>query len=66
MSEKRKVCITQTGSSNRHTQRQKDTLRALGLGRIGRKVVHELDPSIVGMIRKVQHMVVVQEHSESN
>ncbi len=60
MSDK-KVIITQTRSGIRHPQGQKDTLRSLGLGKIGRKVEQNLNPSIEGMIKKVSHLITVRE-----
>ena len=38
---------------------QKGTLRALGLGRIGRERRHPDNPQVRGMISKVSHLVVV-------
>ena len=40
---------------------QKLTVRALGLRRLQQSVVHEATPQIVGMVRKVQHLVDVAE-----
>jgi large subunit ribosomal protein L30 len=37
------------------------TLKALGLGRIGRERVHQDSPSLRGMLRKVAHLVEVKE-----
>jgi large subunit ribosomal protein L30 len=36
-------------------------LRALGLGKIGRVVEHAESPSLAGMLRKVRHLVKVEE-----
>ena len=63
MAERKKIEITQTGSAIRGTKRQSETLRALGLGRIGRKVVHNNEPSILGMVRKVSHLVSIKEQA---
>ena len=54
-----KVSVTQSRSGIGHTKRQKETLKALGLGKIGRTKVHELTPSTRGMIRSVSHLVTV-------
>lgn len=62
MAERSKIEITQTGSAIRRDRRQRETLHALGLGRIGRKAVHSNDPSVIGMVRKVAHLVSVREH----
>lgn len=40
---------------------QKRTIRALGLRRLGAVVEHEDNPVIRGMIRKVQHLVHIEE-----
>jgi len=55
------IKITQTRSQIRRTGDQKRTLTALGLGRIGKTVEHEATPQIQGMVRKVKHMVSVEE-----
>ncbi len=58
-----KLIITQTGSQIKCPKRQKDTLKALGLGRIGKSVQHEATPQIRGMVVKVEHLVSVQEQA---
>lgn len=55
-----KIIITQTRSQIKCPQRQKATLKALGLGRIGRSIVHEGTDQVLGMVRKVQHLVTVK------
>ena len=57
------IAVTQIRSSNGRSQRQKDTLKCLGLGRIGRTVMHSADPSTLGMVRAVAHLVKVEEVS---
>ena len=42
-------------------QNQRDTLRTLGLKRIGDVVVKEDRPEIRGMLQTVRHMIVVEE-----
>lgn len=37
------------------------TARALGLGRIGSSVEHQATPAVMGMIRKVEHLVDIEE-----
>jgi len=56
-----KVQITQTRSAIGRNGKQKATLVALGLGRIGKQVEVETSPSIDGMINKVAHLVTVKE-----
>lgn len=56
-----KVRVKQIKSKIGSTQRQKRTLQALGLGRISSVVEKEATPQILGMIKKVQHLVEVKE-----
>lgn len=56
-----KVKITQVKSIIDRTQRQKDTMKALGLRKINHTVEKEVTPQILGMIAKIQHLVTVQE-----
>ena len=56
-----KLKITQTRSTIRQSEKQKRTIEALGLGRIGRTVEHEDTPQIRGMVTKVHHLVSVEE-----
>lgn len=42
-------------------QNQRDTLRTLGLKKIGDSVVREDRPEVIGMIRTVAHLVSVEE-----
>jgi large subunit ribosomal protein L30 len=53
------VKITQRKSRNGSDKRQRDTLRSLGLHRIGQTVEHPDSPQLRGMIYKVQHLVEV-------
>ena len=55
------VRITQVRSQIGQSQRHRGTLRALGLGKIGRSVEHEETPVVAGMLRKVRHLVRVEE-----
>jgi len=56
-----KLKLTQVRSAIGQSQRHRGTLRALGLGRIGK--TNELDesPVLAGMLRKVRHLVKVEE-----
>lgn len=47
-----------------YSERQKATVRALGLRRLGDRVVHQDTPVVRGMIYKVRHLVQVREVSE--
>ena len=57
-----KVKITQTRSQIGQSERHRGTLRALGLRRIGRSVEQEEGPVLAGMLRKVRHLVKVEEN----
>ena len=56
-----KVKVTQVRSQIGQTQRHRGTLRALGLGKIGRSAEHEEGPVLAGMLRKVRHLVKVED-----
>jgi large subunit ribosomal protein L30 len=56
-----KIRITQVRSQIGQSPRHRGTLRALGLGRIGRTVEHEETRELAGMLRKVRHLVRVEE-----
>jgi len=56
-----KVKITQVRSKIRRPGNQKKTLEALGLRKIGQVVEHESTPSIMGMIKTVEHLISVEE-----
>jgi large subunit ribosomal protein L30 len=53
--------ITQIKSKIGGTQPQRDSLRSLGLHRIGESVVKADRPEIRGMIQAVRHLVAVEE-----
>jgi large subunit ribosomal protein L30 len=55
------LTVTQRRSKNGANKRQRDTLRSLGLRRIGHTVEHKDSPQIRGMIHKVRHLVEVSE-----
>ncbi|GAA4271293.1 MULTISPECIES: 50S ribosomal protein L30 [Aquimarina] len=55
-----KIKITKVKSAINRTQRQKRTLEALGLKKIGQVVEHEDTPNILGMVNKVKHLVSVE------
>ena len=54
-----KVRITQVKSPIGENQRNRGTLRALGLRKIGQTVEHDETPVLAGMLRKVRHLVKV-------
>ena len=53
--------VQQTRSKIGGTQTQRDTLRTLGLKRMGDVVVKEDRPEIRGMVRAIAHLVTVEE-----
>ncbi|GAB3211590.1 50S ribosomal protein L30 [Marinactinospora thermotolerans] len=59
-----KLKITQVRSKIGGKQKQRDTLRSLGLGRIGSSVIREDRPEVRGQINVVTHLVTVEEVSE--
>ncbi len=56
-----KLRIKWVKSAIGYSKRQKATIRALGLRRLGDEVEHRDHPSIRGMIDKVRHLVEVEE-----
>ena len=56
-----KLKLTQVRSGIGQSQRHRGTLRALGLGKIGRTAEQEDTPVVQGMLRKVRHLVEIEE-----
>lgn len=56
-----KIKITQIKSVIDRSERQKRTIEALGLRRINHTVEVEATPSIIGMVRKVNHLVAIEQ-----
>ena len=56
-----KIKVTKRKSAINRTKRQKLTLEALGLKKIGQVVEHDATPNILGMVNKVKHLVSVEE-----
>jgi len=55
-----KIKITQIKSVIDRSERQKKTIEALGLRKINHSVEVEATPSIIGMVRKVNHLVAIE------
>ncbi len=55
-----KIKITQIKSVIDRSERQKRTVEALGLKKINHSVEVEATPAIIGMVRKVNHLVAVE------
>ena len=54
-----RVRVTQRRSTIGQTRAHEGTLRALGLGRIGKTAEHERSPVLEGQLRHVAHLVTV-------
>ena len=57
----KKIKITQVKSGIDRPERQKLTLKALGLNKLNASKEVEATPQILGMVRKVDHLVKVEE-----
>jgi len=55
--------ITQVRSGIGQSDRHLGTLRALGLGKIGRSAEHKDGPELQGQLRQVRHLVTVEQTS---
>ena len=55
-----KLSVRQVRSQNGCNPKQRATLRALGLGRIGRSVERPDGPQLQGQLRVVEHLVRVE------
>jgi large subunit ribosomal protein L30 len=53
--------ITQIKSANGANPRQRETLKTLGLGKIGRSSEREDHPTVRGLIHSVRHLVEVTD-----
>ncbi len=61
MSEGKRVRVRQVRSAIGYDRRQRSTLRGLGIRRLNHSVELEDTPAVRGMIRKVLHLVHVEE-----
>jgi large subunit ribosomal protein L30 len=55
-----RLTITQVRSTIGQSDKHGRTLRALGLGKIGRSAEHADSPQLRGMLRRVSHLVTVE------
>ena len=55
-----KIRIELTKGLSGHNKRQRETIKALGLGKVNSSVEQEGTPSILGMVHKVLHLVTVE------
>ena len=56
-----KIKVTQIKSAINRPGSKKLTLKALGLGKINRTVEHEATPQILGMVKKVEHLLKIEK-----
>lgn len=56
-----KIIVKQVRSMIGSTPSQKKTLEALGLKRVNAQREHDATPQILGMVKKVHHLVSVEE-----
>jgi len=61
VAKKNTLKITLVKSPIGYTQRQKGTVKALGLKKLNQTVEHDDTPVIRGMINKISHLVQVEE-----
>lgn len=66
MTEGRRLRITQHKSGIGYEQSQKATLRTLGIRRLHQTVEVADTPTVRGMVRKVSHLVTVEEVAETS
>ncbi len=59
-----KLKITQVRGTIRTKPEHRGTMRALGLRRISASVTHEDSPALQGMLRKVNHLIIIEEVAE--
>jgi large subunit ribosomal protein L30 len=55
------LLITQVRSANGSNRKQRESLRTLGLGKIGRTAEREDHPTVRGLIDSVRHLVDVSD-----
>ena len=61
-----KLRVTQIRSAIGQSERHRGTLRALGLGKIGRTAEQADTPQVAGMLRKVRHLVRVEGSNQDS
>ena len=54
-----KIRVKQVRGTGRRTKEVRETLDALGLGRIGKERVHNVNAALVGMLRRVEYLIEV-------
>jgi large subunit ribosomal protein L30 len=56
-----KLKVKQVRSANGSSRRQQESLRTLGLGRIGKSAERPDDPAVRGLVRAVGHLIEVDD-----
>ena len=56
-----KIRVTQVKSKIGKPERQKRTMLALGLKKMNQTIEHEATPQVLGMVKKVAHLLKVEE-----
>jgi large subunit ribosomal protein L30 len=59
------ITVRQVRSANGASARQRETLRALRLGRIGKRATLTDTPQLRGMVRVVGHLIAVEQSGEA-
>lgn len=59
-----KIKITLVKSTIDRSQRQKDTVKALGIKKLNQSVEKEATPQVLGMVAKVNHLVKVENREQ--
>ena len=55
------LVITQVKSANGSSRKQRESLKTLGLGKIGRTVERDDHPTVRGLVHSVRHLVEVKD-----
>ena len=55
------IVITQVRSANGSSRKQRESLKSLGLGKIGRSSERDDQPTVRGLIKSVDHLVEVRD-----
>ena len=61
MAGEKKITVTQIRSEIGREPKTRKTLRALGLGRIGKTREYVSNPALLGLIKRVEHLLEVSE-----
>ena len=56
-----KVKVTLKRSLIGHKKLFREIIKLLGLRKINSSAIHKVNPSIIGMIRKVEHLLLIEE-----